>query len=356
MDNKIAILITGAGAPGFFGTIYSLKNNEDSIRFKIVGIDINDQANGKYFCDKFYKVPQPEQKNYLSSLHEILKSEKIKVIIPQTTREIVTLSEKQNEIKKLDVATIVSEAKTIKKANDKYFIIKECEKIGVPYPQYFLVKTKRDFLAASNKLGFPKNKIVVKPRISNGLRGLRIISDEVLSIDRFLNEKPSGLEISLSEIVKIFSSGDFPEIIVQEYLPGKEYTVDVFKNNKGIIVIPRVRKSIRSGISFDTMVELREDIIEYSKKLAYSLNLKYCFGFQFKLDKNNVPKILESNPRVQGTMVTSTFAGFNMIYYAVKEALGKEVSIENVEIVNGVSFKRYWGGIGVDGDNFIGKI
>jgi len=356
MKNKITILITGAGAPGIAGTIYSLRNNPDGINFKIVTTDIKNKPVGKFLSESFYRIPPPENKDYIFILEQIIKQEKVEVILPQTTREIIVLSQRKDEIYKIGASVVVSDYETIRKANDKYLVTEECKKIGIPYPKYYLVNNKKTFLKSLDLLGYPENRVVVKPRLSNGLRGLRIITENVISIREFLNKKPSGLEINLKNLLNIFKYGEFPELLIEEYLPGKEYTVDMFRNSKGTVIIPRIRESIRSGISFDTKIDLREDIIEYSQKLADSLDLKYCFGFQFKLDSKGVPKILESNPRVQGTMVTSTFAGFNMIYYSIKEVLGKGVDLKNIKIKNGVEFKRYWGGIGIDEENFLGRI
>ena len=356
MKNEITILITGAGAPGIAGTIYSLRNNPDGINFKIVTTDIKNKPVGEFLSESFYSVPPPENKEYISILKQIIKKEKIEVILPQTTREIDVLSQRKEEIRENGANIVVSDNEAIKKANDKYLIIKECEKLGIPYPRYFLINNKKDFLKAIYMLGYPENRVVIKPRLSNGLRGLRIITENIISIEEFLNEKPSTLEINLKNLLSIFVQGGFPELIIEEYLPGEEYTIDMFRNSKGVVIIPRIREAIRSGISFNTKIDLRKDIIEYSQKLADSLDLRYCFGFQFKLDSKGVPKILESNPRVQGTMVASTFAGFNMIYYSVKEALEKGVDLKNVKIKNGIEFKRYWGGIGIDEENFLGRI
>ena len=356
MKNEITILITGAGAPGIAGTIYSLRNNPDGINFKIVTTDIKNKPVGEFLSESFYSVPPPENKEYISILKQIIKKEKIEVILPQTTREIDVLSQRKEEIRENGANIVVSDNEAIKKANDKYLIIKECEKLGIPYPRYFLINNKKDFLKAIYMLGYPENRVVIKPRLSNGLRGLRIITENIISIEEFLNEKPSTLEINLKNLLSIFVQGGFPELIIEEYLPGEEYTIDMFRNSKGVVIIPRIREAIRSGISFNTKIDLRKDIIEYSQKLADSLDLRYCFGFQFILDSKGVPKILESNPRVQGTMVASTFAGFNMIYYSVKEALEKGVDLKNVKIKNGIEFKRYWGGIGIDEENFLGRI
>jgi carbamoyl-phosphate synthase large subunit len=350
------ILITGGGAPGIAGTIYALKNNPDKKRFKIVTADMKDDPVGKYLSDSFYLLPSPESTDYLSVLKKIIEKESISVILPQTTREIEFYSKNKELLNNSGVKVIVSDHKGIQRANDKYHILLACKEIGIPFPAFFLVKSVNEMKEAIKSLGYPEKKVVVKPRFSNGLRGVRILTKEGLSFTNYIHEKPDGLEIDLNNFLQIFSNepaSNFPELLVTEYLPGKEYTVDVFRNQQISVVIPRERKSIRSGITFETEIDLsRSDLITYSKLLAEHLNLTYCFGFQFKLDKKGLPKILESNPRVQGTMVASLFAGFNMIYYSVKEILGEEVPNENIKLKDKTVFKRFWGGVGISEENY----
>jgi carbamoyl-phosphate synthase large subunit len=353
---SIHILITGAGAPGIAGTIYALRNNPDKKSFKIVTTDIKNDCVGKYLSDSFYLLPPPESADYLSALTQVIEKENVTVILPQTTREIDFFSKKKEDFFKLGVNVIVSDYHGIQRANDKSRILEACKDIGIPFPNFYLVKSLDEMKEAIKRLGYPTKKVVVKPRSSNGLRGVRVLTEEGLSFHNYIHEKPGGLEIDLNTFLRIFSNepaADFPELLVTEYLPGEEYSVDVFRNQQGSVVIPRLRKSIRSGITFETEIDLgKYDLISYSKLLAEHLNLTYCFGFQFKLDKNGIPKILESNPRVQGTMVASLFAGFNMIYYSVKEILGEEVRIENIKLKDKTVFKRFWGGVGIVGENY----
>lgn len=357
---QASVLITGSGAPGIAGTVYSLRNNPDNRAFRLITTDIKGGTIGEHFCDAFYNLPAPEKPEYLPALKQLVLSEKINVIVPQTTREIIKLSQNKDGISSWGCGVVVSEAEAIRRANDKYLIIKECENVQVPYPEYELVKDLPALEEAVHRLGFPQNPVVVKPRLSNGLRGVRILTKDTLSLEQYLGEKPAGLEMGFNAFKAIFSQvskEQFPELLVSEYLPGEEYTVDAFRNAEGTVIIPRWRKAIRSGISFETVVDLQQkDIITYSEKLAQSLNLMHCFGFQFKLDRNQVPKILESNPRVQGTMVTSVFANFNMIYYSVLEAMGIRTDLANVQLRDKVEFKRYWGGIAVDDNTFLGKL
>ena len=155
--------------------------------------------------------------------------------------------------------------------------------------------------------------------------------------------------MKMDGLLKILGS-QFPPLLVMEYLPGSEYTVDVLKTEK-YTIIPIKRNVIRSGITFEGTVVLNEQLINYSKKLSEKIDLNFAFGYQFKSDENNVPKLLEANPRVQGTMVLSTFAGANIIYGAVKYAKGENVP--DFKIHWGAKIFRYWGGIGICNDNIV---
>ena len=342
--DPITVLITGAGAPGIKGTIYSLKKNFDKRKVSVVGTDIKTDVVGKYLCDSFYNIPRPTYiNNYLDTLLSICRKEKIDIILPQNTAELLLLASNKNLYEEVGSRVVISNESSIKTANNKFELLKICKKISVSVPKFYLAKNINDLINFAEKLGWPDNRIVVKPPISNGLRGLRIIDENIDLKKMFYEKKPTSLYIKISELENILGE-TFPDLIVSEYLPKDEYTVDVLRTKDGVVVIPRKRDMIRSGITFTGTTERQEDIIECSHKLSEKLGLEYCFGFQFKLDENHVPKILECNPRVQGTMVLATFAGANIIYGAVKSSLGEQVP--KFDIKWGTRMFRYWGGIG----------
>ncbi len=349
MNKALRILITGVGAPGIMGTVYSLKSNYDKRQIYLVGTDINTDAVGKHFCNSFYVLPvASDTDNYLDSLLKICIKEKINIIVPQNTRELLILA--GNTQKFIDTGTLVliSSLEAIKKANDKYELMKICRTCGIPVAKFEKVTNFKKLLNAAKGLGWPEKNIVVKPPSSNGQRGVRIIDEKRDLKKAFYNDKPSNLYTTLNDLERVLGS-TFPELIVTEYLPGEEYTVDVIRKGKLMTAIPRKRDLIRSGITFNGSVENNLEIINYSKKLAENLNLKYCFGFQFKLDENNIPKILDSNPRVQGTMVLSTIAGANIIYSSVKLLLGEDIPEFNIDWNSKIL--RFWGGIGLKNNN-----
>lgn len=348
--DALNVLITGSGAPGIKGTLYSLKNNFENRRINTIGTDVKKEVIGKYLCDKFYQIPRPSNPEYISHLYSICKKESVDVILPQNTAELVILSDKKQDFESLGTKIALSSKESIEIANDKYKLMSLAKNIGIPTPDFYLINSFTELIKYSEKLGWPENPVVIKPPVSNGMRGVRIIDESINLKEMLYSEKPTNLYIHM-DYLKVVLGENFPSLLVMEYLPNEEWTVDVF-NGDNITVVTRKRDVIRSGITFEGTCEKNEKMIEYSHSLANEIGLKYAFGFQFKLDANNVPKLLESNPRIQGTMVLSTFAGANLVYSAVKYAL--EEKIPDHEVSWGTKIMRYWGGVGLRNGNVMG--
>ena len=353
--DTLKVLVTGAGAPGLPGTVYSLKNNPDNRSIDVVGVDARSEVIGKYICERFYKVPYAHEDEFIPELLEICRKEKVRVILPQVTKELGKLAQSRRAFLDEGVVIAVSDRRAIEIANNKYELSLVAEKAGVPIPELYKVKRWSDLEEKAVKLGYPEKPVVVKPPVSSGMRGLRIISEEIDLKRLYFENKPTSLYIKLQSLYNILGER-FPDLLVMEYLPGPEYTVDILAwKGEPYVVIPRKRIEIKCGITFIGVAEKNEDIIEYSRKLAKALGLSYAFGFQFRMDEDGVPKVIECNPRIQGTMVLSTIAGANIIYGAVKLALG-ETPGPFSSIRWGAKLVRYWGGVGVYSGKIIARI
>lgn len=342
MDD-ITVLITGSGAPGIAGTLYSLKNNCDKRVITTVGTDINEEVVGKYLCHKFYRISKPSSEKYIPQLISICEKEKVDVLLPQNTAELSLLAEHKGNFEDLGTVVAISDKKSIDIANNKYELMKLAASVGIPAPRFHLVDAWDDLVKSAEDLGWPERPVVIKPPVSNGMRGLRIIDETIDQRHLFFTEKPSGVYTKMESLEGLLGSS-FPSLLVMEYLSGDEYTVDLLQAEE-LTVIPRRRDLIKTGITFNGTAEKSEEIIAFSQRLCRELGLRFAFGFQFKLDENGVPRLLESNPRIQGTMVLATFAGANIIYGAVQHALGEEVPSFNVDW--GTRILRYWGAVAI---------
>jgi len=347
----LSVLLTGVGAPGTRGALYALRHNPDGTHVRAVGTDARDGGVGRLWMDAFYQVPPPEAEGYVESMLSICRKESIDLVIPQTTRELFTFARHKAAFEAQGFRVMVSDLEAIAVANNKWELLKLAEQMNLPHPQFALARTRAELVECAVRLGYPANPVVVKPPVSNGMRGFRILKEGAWDLERFLAEKPSGVEITLDDLLAVVERGPaWPELLVTEYLPGAEYSVDVFAGARSQVAVPRLRKAIRSGISFENEMEERADLIQYSLALGKQIGLRYAFGFQYKLDHQGTAKLLECNPRLQGTMVASLFSGANIIWLGVREAMSEPPAVDP-HAFRPASFHRFWGGVGIHGEH-----
>ncbi|WP_313696288.1 ATP-grasp domain-containing protein [Halorarum halobium] len=354
--SELTVLVTGCGAPGFPGTRWSLHENGVDRDVRVVGTDVRTEQAGRHLADGFHQVPPADDEGFVDELVDVCTTESVDVVLPQVTRELPVLSARTAAFERVDAAVAVSGADAIARANDKKKLIEVCEEVGVPAPETYAAETIGELEAACDRLGYPETPVVVKPPASNGSRGVRIFDEDRDRKRAFYEEKPTGLYSTLGTFRETMGES-FPRLLVMEHLPGAEFTVDAFHPPDGgepTVAIPRRRDEVRGGISFRNTVTEHGAIISHAERLARELDLSYAFGFQFKLDGDGTPKILECNPRIQGTMVTSTLADANVTYAAAASAAGEPVP--SFDPAWDRSFYRYWGGIGTADDEVVGNI
>lgn len=277
---KENLLLTGVGCPGIWGTAESLKG------YRLIGCDVREDTVGKNFCEETYHVPHPNNPKYLGEIRKIIKKEGVDLVIPLTTYELSALS-------KLKTPVLV----------DKDNI-------------YITNNKKLLFRALSDRFYMTKffetdHGVVMKPEVGSGEDGVII-------------QRGMG--------------------VVMPYLPGKEYTVDCLaKEGKMVVCVPRSRDKIRDGITFEGETVAHEPIMNYCQDIIESLHLDGIVGLQFKCDRHGNPKLIDCNPRVQGSMYHSTLAGANIIEGAVKQKLTDESGLKQSDVKWGIKMKRYWG-------------
>ena len=339
--DAVTVIITGAGAPGAPGVIKSLRDNgERSIR--VVGVDASSEAVGFRLADAGYQIPMANAPDFIDRLLEISIKEKARAILPLVTRELEILSLNKDKFQKEGVIVSISDYSPLTIANNKGQLLSYMKDKGLPVPRFFIVNSKDEFVKAVKKLGYPEEPICFKPVQANGSRGFRIIDSQINRYKLLFEMKPTSTYITLDEITSILDETKiFPQLIVMEYLPGKEYSVDLLVNQgKPLYTLPRRRDAMNAGISIKGEIVNEYDIIHYCNEIVQSLGLHGNIGIQVKRDKNNLPLILEINPRIQGTIVHCTGAGVNLPYYAVKLALQEEIPKVNVRW--NCKMFRYW--------------
>ncbi len=339
-DRGINVLMTGAGAPGAAGILKCFFQNPD---IHVTTADANDNVVGKYLTNDFVKIPFAHQENFIEVLLSVCREKNIHVLLPLVTRELIPLSNSIKQFEAAGVKLLISSADSLEIANNKTKLYQFLEWRGIEVPAYRVAETMEQFESAVKELDCPAKEICFKPSVSNGSRGFRIVSNKIDKLDLLLNHKPDASYISLDEAIQILSSGKFPELLLSEYLPGDEYSIDCLVNHGEIILaIPRLRKRMINGISVEGEFIKNDSIIDYCKKIISELKLHGNIGLQVKQSAAGKYLLLEINPRVQGTISAALGAGINLPLLAVKQELGLSISAEELEVKWGTKFSRYW--------------
>jgi carbamoyl-phosphate synthase large subunit len=337
--NDITVLSTACGAmfmPGFFNCLRD--NGERKIR--IVGVDIVDNPFMGKLIDKYYKVGTYTSANYIDELIEICKTEQVDILFPHISMELPVVLERLNDFRKIGVRVAITDSQSLCVANNKLKLYDHMRRIGLRTPDYYIVKNSNDLLSGAEKLGYPTVPVVVKATESSGSRGVRIVNDRIGIADAFLNKKPRSLEISMDNMRRtIDACYPLPDVIVMEYLPGCEYTVDLLADKgKTLYIAGRRNYESSMSIAMATVTEEKEEAYELCKKLVDSLGLDGNIGFDFMLDAEDRPVLTDLNPRVTATIVLYKEAGLNLPYLRVKQLMKER--LPKAEIRYGLHMKR----------------
>jgi carbamoyl-phosphate synthase large subunit len=347
------ILLTGIGCPGTAGTVCSIKTHFDN-DYKIIGIDSNPNITSEICspqtCDKFYLVPNAKsEQSYMEFIQHICNSEKIDLIIPQTTIENEIYSKYYSMIHcSIAAKILVQDYTTFCNLNNKlllYISLRGINKNIVP-TAYAAMDTVTLFDYAEK---MASNKFVIKPVESNGSRGLRIIDKDKNSIRDYFKNKINNT-LSKEEFYALFDSSKNvvlrTPLLIIEYLPGDEYSVDCFRRDSEFKrIVMRKRIEIKNGITWISEVVYEPELERICDELLEEYDIKGVVGFQFKKDNEGNFKILECNPRIQGSMIASTLAGCNIIGLGIDYILGKNIPEDYPTPEIGHKMFRMWGWI-----------
>lgn len=234
------------------------------------------------------------------------------IIVPTFDFPAMILSENKKELEKYCGYVYVNDSEIFKMAIDKLNTMRVCMDNGIPCPKTAIV-SKIEELDLSD-WRFP---LVVKPRVSFGAKGFFIVKDEkdFKNIYNGVNDKFSGA-------------------LVQEYIPKGssqyqvEMVVDKLGKLKSFLLMDKLRWYPFEGGSSTLNVTVHdEEIKTYCLKLLNTISWCGYASLDLVRDpRDNTPKILEINPRLNGTAKLCFVCGINIAKQIAEEAFGEEIT------------------------------
>ena len=341
MRKNCTVLITAAGNVFMPGTMACIKQNGER-EIRLIGADMSDDPTILQMCDAAYPVPRGNDPAYVDVLIDICKKEKVDVLLPIMSVELNALAENRDRFADVGTIVSVSDPAALAVANDKRKLLDYLREQGLPCADYYAVNSMDELLATVRKLGYPEKRVCVKATNGSGSRGFRLLDAKASRFDMFLHEKPSAGVIRLEELTAILEEAEaFPELLVMEYLPGAEYSVDLLADH-GKVLVGCCRKSLRmeNSIMLDAEIVDAPAVLELCAAVTEKLGLDGNIGFDLRERADGTPLIMECNPRITAGIPYFALAGVNLPYLCIKHLLGEE--LPDCSLKYGTVVKRRW--------------
>lgn len=261
---------------------------ENNIELTVLGTDIIPHAPALSFCDKVYILPKERNLSTIERFIEIIQANNVDIIVCTIDPDLEFFSEYRDILSNANgkkVELLLSDASVIEMSSSKRKTTDFFNLIGVSTPKEYKNKPTT----------FP---VFVKPTKGSGSFGAKLITNG------------KELESYLVEFGK-------HDPIFQEYISGKEYTLDCFITSEGeIVVSPRERLRVRCG---EVIVSRTVDLPfleEQAKKVLSSGGFYGPVTLQAIVDnESGHPYFIEINARFGGGSILSIEAGLNSPLY-----------------------------------------
>lgn len=305
--------------------IEMIRTNEEQRTFIIYGTHPSKDAIYLQNCDYAFLEPEISGEEYIAFCLDFCRKHEIDIFVPR--KENVLISKRLGLFEELGVKVLVGgNCEVMEILDNKAATYHAIVRKGLPFilPDYEVVNNLRDFKMAYERLQENGHTVCFKPVVGEGAQGFRVIREQIETIHQ-LFYKGSSRRISYSHACEILSQQEsFPDLMVMEYLEGREYSIDCLASSERLFAaIPRMKGDGR-------VRELvhQQELMGLAHKFHEAFKLPYVFNIQVKYN-NGVPKLLEINPRMSGGIHFSCLSGINFPYLAVKLLLGEDIEIGN---------------------------
>lgn len=278
---------------------------------KIYGADISETAPALAYCDFTRRVVAMKDPGYIQNLLDICNEDNIDLLIPTIDTDLLILSENKEKFDSIGTKVMISDPDKIRICRDKnntsqFFV--DCG-LHAPMP----VNNWKEY-----KGGYPA---FIKPK------------DGSSSINAFKVENKEQLEVY---------AGQVENYIVQPFISGHEYTIDIFCNWEGepVSIVPRERLQVRAGEVLKTRICMDQQMIHEMKMLCKEFKPCGPMTVQLIRDDDSVDWYIEINPRFGGGAPLSMKAGARSAETILKLLDGEAVQY-CTDIADGAIYSRF---------------
>jgi carbamoyl-phosphate synthase large subunit len=290
------VMVTGAGGPAAISVMKSLRHDP---LIRLIAADIDPWAAGLYLVRQEDRtlLPPGDAPDFAEAVLDRCLALDASTVIPTVDTELEPLAAVRDSFAAAGIKILLAPREALRLTLDKLALAVRCQDVvKVPRTECF------DDQVDPASWTFP---VILKPRAGSGSRDVSLVR-------------------SAQELAGMVRSARF---IVQEYLPGQEYSIDVLADAQGHVIssVPRVREKVDSGVSVAGRTVHDRELEEFGTAVSEAVGLTYIANVQCRRDAVGDPALLEVNPRVPGTLPLTVASGVDMPRLALDALRGREV-------------------------------
>ena len=336
VSNKKKIIVLGSGPIRIgqgvefdYSTVHAVTTIKQSGYEAIIINNNPETVSTDYTCsDKLYFEPLCTE-DVMNIIH---LENPVGVIASLGGQTAINLAE---SLKDRGVKIIGTDCEAIDRAENRDRFEKVLRELNIPQPQGKAVTRIEDGVRAAAEIGYP---VLVRPSFVLGGRAMQIVADE----DQLRRYLRTAVEID----------EDKP-VLVDKYISGKELEVDAICDGTDVFV-PGImelveRTGIHSGDSisvyptFSISCEVKETILDYTRRLGLGIGIVGLYNIQFIVDKHDNVFIIEVNPRSSRTVpFLSKATGYSLADMATLVILGKSLKEQGFDTLYPEEKKRWY--------------
>lgn len=291
-----------------------------AVELTILGADITEDAPALYFCDETRIVCRIREEGYIPQLLSICERDKVDCLIPTIDTDLLLLAENKERFEQIGTKVLISAVDKVQLCRDKNYTADYFLSLGLKSPKPINSVEKFEKGLQTGEVAFPA---FIKPK------------DGSSSINAYKVENLEDLKLYAEKI---------EDYIIQPFISGREYTIDIFCDYQGnpVFITPRERLAVRAGEVLKTRIT--QDPTMVAEMLTLIADYKPCGQITVQLirdEKTGENYYIEINPRFGGGAPLSIKAGADSAAAVLKMLQGETLCYVGNAARDGAVYSRF---------------
>lgn len=340
---KVNVFLTCVGGKFMYDFMACLRVVEGVY---IVGADADPDSMGQLISDEFHVIPMASHDPdlFLERVSFLIRQCGITIFIPSSDEEVSIVAQHYDYFTKtLGVKIAFGNPQAVTHVTDKYNLLKCLADNGLYDGDFYLAGNEQDVQESLEKLGYPEKKIIAKPRLGRGSRGVFLFDAKLDSYHPFLDHRFCGSGDDGIFFTEMKMRGlRVEDLVLMPYYDGAFYDVDMVAKNgelQDICIRLRQLKNQFSPTSTGHKIRMKPEVIKYAEKVCKAVKADGIFDIDV-IETPDTIVAIDAAFRFSGSVGASRVAGHNMPAQLLRSLLGQEV--KRLPVRDNTVLRPFW--------------